>query len=254
MSAGPTVYFLSDLHLGAAYTDVRSREAAIVAFLRSIEGHATELYLLGDVLDYWYEYRTVVPRGYVRFFGQLARLADSGTRIVWFTGNHDIWLFDYLRDEIGIEVVDAPAAGVVRDIAGRRFLLSHGDTFGPVPRSYRMLRALFRNRLCQLLFAGVHPRWTVPLAHAWSSHNRTSRGEPTDDDGWKTAVGARLVAEGQRVAAERPDINYIVMGHFHLELNEPVGPHCHLVVLGEWLTTNTYATFDGTTLQLHRWE
>ena len=117
-----------------------------------------------------------------------------------------------------------------------------------------MLRALFRNRLCQWLFAGVHPRWTVPLAHAWSSHNRTSRGEPTDDDGWKTAVGARLVAEGQRVAAERPDINYIVMGHFHLELNEPVGPHCRLVVLGEWLTTNTYATFDGTTLQLHRWE
>lgn len=246
-------YFLSDLHLGAAYTDVRSREATAVAFLRSIEDSAAALYLLGDVLDYWYEYRTVVPRGYVRFFGQLARMADAGVRIVWFTGNHDIWLFDYLRDEIGIEVIDAPADGLVRDIGGRRFLLSHGDTFGPVPRSYRTLRAVFRNRFCQWLFASVHPRWTIPLAHGWSSHNRTSRGEPAADTSWQVEVKARLAAEGRRVAAARPDINYIVMGHYHLELDETVGPDCRLIVLGEWLTTNTYAIFDGSTLELRSW-
>lgn len=255
MSAGAEklTYFLSDLHLGAAYTDVRSREAAAVAFLRSIEDTAGELYLLGDVLDYWFEYRTVVPRGYVRFFGQLARMADAGTHIVWFTGNHDIWLFDYLRDEIGIEVIDAPREGLERRIGNRLFLLSHGDTFGPVPRSYRFLRAMFRNRMCQWLYAGLHPRWTVPLAHAWSSHNRISRGEPSDSTAWQHDVRERLIDEGRRMAAERPDIDFIVIGHYHLELDEAVGEHCRLIVLGEWLTTNTYATFDGTELTLRRW-
>ena len=117
-----TTYFISDLHLGARYLpDRRLHEAKIVSFLHSIRDTAEAIYLVGDVLDYWYEYRTVVPRGYVRFFGALAALADSGVRITWLTGNHDIWLFDYLRDEIGIEVVDG---SIIRDIAGKRFFIA----------------------------------------------------------------------------------------------------------------------------------
>ena len=121
-------YFLSDLHLGAGYIpDHRAHERRVVDFLRSIEPRAKRIYLLGDILDYWWEYRDVVPRGFVRFFGELARLADSGVEITWFKGNHDIWIFDYLPSEIGLEVHDGI---MVRDIDGARFLLEHGDGVG----------------------------------------------------------------------------------------------------------------------------
>ena len=124
MSGRTCTYFLSDAHLGASYiTDPRAHEEALVTFLQSIEPTAKTVYLLGDILDYWFEYRTVVPRGYVRFFGQLARMADFGIRIVWFTGNHDIWLFDYLRDELGIEIADPAGGGMTVEIDGVRFFL-----------------------------------------------------------------------------------------------------------------------------------
>ncbi len=134
-------YFLSDLHLGAGYIpDHRAHERRVVDFLRSIEPRAKRIYLLGDILDYWWEYRDVVPRGFVRFFGELARLADSGVEITWFKGNHDIWIFDYLPSEIGLEVHDGI---MVRDIDGARFLLEHGDGVGRLPWSFRRLRGLF---------------------------------------------------------------------------------------------------------------
>ena len=124
----PRTYFISDIHLGALYIkNRRSHERRIVAWLDTIADDADELYLVGDILDYWYEYRTVVPRGYVRFFGALARLADKGVRITWLIGNHDIWLFDYLRHEIGINIID----GAIRaDIGGHSFFISHGDALG----------------------------------------------------------------------------------------------------------------------------
>ena len=140
------VYFLSDLHLGANYiADPKAHESRVVRFLESIAHDAKALYLLGDVLDYWYEYRHVVPRGYVRFFGALAQLADAGVEIVWFTGNHDVWLFDYLRDEIGLNVVKK-ALSV--NIMGKNFLLSHGDNVGHQPRMYRFTRWCFYNKVC----------------------------------------------------------------------------------------------------------
>ncbi|MDE6135531.1 MAG: UDP-2,3-diacylglucosamine diphosphatase [Muribaculaceae bacterium] len=246
-------YFLSDIHLGAAYTDVRTREAKVVRFLRSVEENAKAVYLLGDVLDYWFEYRTVVPRGYVRFFGQLARMADAGIHIVWFIGNHDIWLFDYLRDEIGIEVVDTPAGGVFRQIDGATFFLGHGDTYGPQHADYRVLRALFHNKLCQKLFSAIHPRWTVPLAHAWSSHNRTSRGNPEQGKAWKEHVLQNLAKTSEELAAAHPELQFIVIGHYHMLVDHDVSDTCRLIVLGEWLTMDTYAVFDGSRMSLHRW-
>ena len=129
-------------------------EKRVVRFLDSIAGDADELYLLGDILDYWYEYRNVAPRGYVRFFGALARMADRGTKIHWFIGNHDIWLFDYLRNEIGLEVVDGYE---VRMIRGKKFFLTHGDGVGQLKPTFRFLRAMFRNRLCQKPTVGLKP-------------------------------------------------------------------------------------------------
>lgn len=248
------IYFLSDLHLGAAYKDRKTHEKLVVDFLRSIADDCRELYLLGDVLDYWYEYRTVVPRGYVRFFGQLARMADEGVRIVWFIGNHDIWLFDYLRDEIGIEVIDTPHGGVMWEIMGKQFFLGHGDTYGPMQPDYKVLRYLFHNKLCQKLFASVHPRWTIPLAHGWSSHNRTSRGNPESGRAWKERVDRELTSTSEALVAEHPELDYIVMGHYHMLIDRMLSNGARLIVLGEWLSLNSYAVFDGSTLQLCRYE
>ena len=231
-------------------TDRRAHEKRVLSFLRSIENDAGALYLLGDILDFWFEYRTVVPRGHVRFFGQLARMADAGIEIVWFTGNHDIWLFDYLRDEIGIRVVDAPWGGVIENIGGKEFLLGHGDTFGPQPVPYRMLRAIFHNKVCQKLFSAIHPRWTLPFAHGWSSHSRKGAAAMPPRAELSDEMRGHLVQCARKAASEHPGLSYIMAGHYHVDLDISVTPQCRLVVLGNWIDRSTYAVFDGTELSL----
>ncbi|MDE5810962.1 MAG: UDP-2,3-diacylglucosamine diphosphatase, partial [Muribaculaceae bacterium] len=168
--ADKKIYFISDLHLGATYDNQsRAKERGVVDWLQSIEDDVSELYMLGDVLDYWFEYRTVVPRGYIRFFGQLARMVDRGVKITWMIGNHDIWLFDYLRDEIGITVVDG---SLEKELNGLKFYMAHGDGVGRLPLGFRFIRSVFRNRVCQKLYSAIHPRWTIPFAHRWSTHSR----------------------------------------------------------------------------------
>ncbi len=231
--------------------DRRAHEERVVAFLRSIEHDAEAVYLLGDILDYWFEYRTVVPRGYVRFFGQLARMADAGVRIVWFTGNHDIWLFDYLRTELGIRVVDAPGAGIFETIGDTLFFLGHGDNFGPQPTSYRCLRAIFHNRVCQRLYAALHPRWTLPFALGWSSHSRkASASDPLPHPGFSDEARHAVETYARTLADETPELRHIVIGHHHLPVQTQVTPSCTLTVLGNWIDRATYATFDGTELTL----
>lgn len=252
MSGRTCTYFLSDAHLGAAYiADRRAHEGALVDFLRSIESTAKTVYLLGDILDYWFEYRTVVPRGYVRFFGQLARMADSGIRIVWFTGNHDIWLFDYLRDELGIEIADPSGGGMAVEIGGTHFFLGHGDDLGRQPRGYRLLRGIFRCRFLQKLYSGIHPRWTLPFAHGWSSHSRKAAPPEPHLEGPQRAA---LEVECRRLASLDPDLRYIVIGHHHVAIDEPVTASCRLIVLGDWIKKRTYAVFDGHSLALRHFD
>ena len=139
MSKKKYTYFLSDLHLGAPYfKESREAELRVVRFLDSIKDHVDAIYLLGDVLDYWYEYRYVVPRGFVRFFGKLAELSDSGIKITWIIGNHDIWIFDYIPNELGIEVIDG---SIVRNIYGKEFFLAHGDGLGKNHLAFRFIIA-----------------------------------------------------------------------------------------------------------------
>ena len=155
------VYFISDLHLGATYLkEPLDYERRVVKWLKSIEDNVSRLYLLGDILDYWYEYREVVPRGFTRFFGQIASMADAGVEITWFIGNHDIWIFDYLPGELGIKVVDGT---MITEIDGARFFLAHGDALGKLPLGFRMMRSIFRNKLCQKLFAAVHLKFNLWL-------------------------------------------------------------------------------------------
>ena len=234
------IYFISDLHLGARYiADPRAHQQRVVNFLHSIAADATELYLVGDVLDYWFEYRTAVPRGYVRFFGALAALADAGVKITWLTGNHDIWLFDYLRTEIGMEVIDAP--WVERTIAGKRFIIGHGDRIGRRSAGFRFICSLFRNRLLQWLYSGIHPRWTIPFAHLWSSSSRRSRYGIAD-------VEAHANQVGQDVAT-LPQADFVVLGHHHIVVDRQMA-HGRLIVLGDWIDHCSYGQFDGSTFTL----
>lgn len=251
------------MHLGAPYmSDSREAERRVVAFLDSIKDDAAEIYLLGDVLDYWYEYRYVVPRGYVRFFGKLAELTDAGVKVCWIIGNHDIWIFDYIPSELGVEVVD----GVLdRRVLGTRMVMAHGDGVWQVSRQFRLLRSLFRNRFCQRLFAAVHPRWTVPFAYAWSRHSRHS-GTPELERREAERLACKQAGRGlpeniealrrfsEEYGREHSGCRYFLFGHLHQLIEERLPGGAEMIVLGEWLTLFSYAVFDGTAMRIARFD
>ena len=245
-------YFISDLHLGANYiTDHREHEARVVGFLDTIAGDAGELYLLGDILDYWYEYKTVVPRGHVRFFGALARLADAGVKITWIVGNHDVWLFDYLRKEIGLTVLNG---GTEVDVMGHRFFISHGDDVGYQKPLYRFTRVCFHNRVCQWLYASIHPRWTHAIAKGWSASNRTRR-RPELPVEVKRSPAIDHLCDYVRQHEQQSHVEHYVFGHLHVALQEKVeGTNSTMTILGEWIRRDTYAVYDGETLELLKFQ
>lgn len=236
-------YFISDCHLGAHYIDdPRNHEQRVVRFLDAIKDDASQLFLLGDIIDYWYEYHDVVPRGHVRFFGKLAQLADSGVEIFWLTGNHDVWLFDYLRDEIGIKVLKK---STVVEIDGKKVFISHGDDVGRQPPAYRFMRTLFYNRLCQTLYASLHPRITTPIANFWSKNNRVNRDPELTR---KKALGqSDLIIDFARGHHQsHPDTDFYVFGHLHLARTAEVDDRAKAIFLGDWITQDTFAVMqDG---------
>ncbi len=240
-------YFISDLHLGASYiADSHAHERRIVAWLRSIADEAREIYLLGDVLDYWYEYREVVPKGFVRFFGALADMTDSGVKVTWLKGNHDIWIFDYLPSELGVEVVDGLCE---RIIDGQRFVMEHGDGVGEMDTSFRVLRSTFRNSLCQKMFSGIHPRWTVPFAHRWSAHSRMTGTEATEV---RLGENDPLVRFCIDYNLAHPDCKarYFLFGHRHQLIDQPLADGAMIVLLGDCFRQFSFARFDGSTLSI----
>lgn len=237
-----STYFISDLHLGARYiNDHRAHEQRVVSFLQDIADDCTRLVLLGDILDYWWEYSKVVPRGYTRFFGQLARMADSGVEIIWFKGNHDIWIFDYLPNEIGFTLHDGV---MITQWDGHRFLLEHGDGVGKLPFTFRMLRSLFRCRMAQRLYSLLPPRLTIGFAHAWSSHSRKTGGQMTiSTDPEKNT----LVSWAREYNSEHPDapVDYFIFGHQHIVLDLKISNLSRVIVLGDWIDKFTYGVWNG---------
>lgn len=239
------------MHLGAGYiSDPRSHERRIVAFLNHIANDAEALYMLGDVMDYWFEYRTVAPRGFVRFFGALASLADSGVKIYWFKGNHDIWLFDYIKSEIGLTVMDGP---VVKEIMGKMFFLDHGDGVGERPRSFKILRSIFRNKVCQKLYSGIHPRWTVGFARMWSSHSRKSGCTHKTDD---VAIAEPLVRFSENYARNPANshVDFFIYGHLHIASEHILSSGAKMIILGDWINEMSYCVWDGKELKLLHFE
>ena len=247
------VYFLSDLHLGARYIgDRKEHEARIVNMLRQFGDDADHIFLLGDILDYWFEYKTVVPRGYIRFFGKLADLVDRGVKITWLVGNHDIWMFDYIREEIGIEIIDG---AIIRTIDGQNFYMAHGDDLGKNHSfGFRFLRSLFRNKVCQKLYSAIHPRWTVPFATRWSNSSRKSRDDETFAS-WKgNEIEPSYIFALDYLRNVNSSINYFIFGHRHLMVDETIKPDCRFIVLGDCFRLFSYAVWDGQNLELKQFD
>lgn len=241
-------YFISDLHLGAAYiTNHREHEARVIAFLDHIKQDAASLFLLGDILDYWFEYHNVVPQGHIRFFGKMAELADAGVRIYWTTGNHDVWLRNYLKDEVGITVFHSHTTV---NIDGVDIFISHGDDVGKRSLMFRFTKWCFNNKICQLLYAAIHPRWTTQIATGFSNHNRVTRSCEQELKQIENAAIA-LRDFSTQYALQHPSVRHFVYGHLHLARQEDINPNTHITHLGDWIRQDTYATFDGKTMSLH---
>lgn len=249
MSVRNKTYFISDLHLGASYLNNRECEQRIVRWLDQIKDDAKRLVLLGDILDYWFEYRHVVPRGYVRFLGKLAELSDNGVEIHWFTGNHDIWIFDYLPSEIGISL---HRTHTVMDIDGHSFFLSHGDDVGKRKRSFRFLQWLFHNKVAQWCYSWIHPDLTMMLAHSWSASSR-KKNEYRKEERFLGENKEPLVVFAKEYIKEN-DVEYLIFGHRHILLDMTLSRNNRMVILGDWINHFSYAVFDGNHLTVELFE
>ena len=246
-----SVYFLSDAHLGSrAIAHGRTQERRLVRFLDSIKHKADAVYLLGDLFDFWYEYRLVVPKGYTRLLGKLSELTDLGVEVHFFTGNHDLWVGDYLNRECGLIIHRQP---LTTEIHGRLFYLAHGDGLGDRhDHAYHLLRAIFHSRTLQTLFSAVHPRWGVELGLRWARHSRLKRtdgGEPP----YMGEDKEPLVLYSKEYLRTHPDVNFFVYGHRHIELDLMLSATARTVILGDWITQFTYAVFNGDQLFLENY-
>lgn len=236
------VYFLSDAHLGSrAIEHSRTQERRLVNFLDSIKDKAEAIYLLGDMFDFWFEYRLVVPKGYTRFLGKLSELTDSGVEVHYFIGNHDIWCGDYLEKECGVTVHREP---VTVDILGKTFFLAHGDGLGDPDKKFKFLRSLFHSRTCQFLFRMLHPRWGVDFGLSWAKHSRLKR-EDGKEPPYMGEDNEHLVLFAKDYLKTHPDVNYFMFGHRHIELDLILNRQTRLMILGDWIYQFSYAVFDG---------
>ena len=233
-------YFVSDVHLGLDVNDPAGREARFVRFLREIPAARTEtLYLLGDIWDFWYEYRDVVPRGYVRVLAALTDLMDAGVRVCFFRGNHDIWTYSYF-ESLGMTVLEQP---YVTEIGGKVFCLGHGDGLGPGMRGYKLMRAAFRSPVLQRLFSTLHPWVAFRLGNGWSRRSRLARREEYVFRGTEEP----LYRWCERFSCGRP-VDYFLFGHFHTKADVTLPSGARLMILGDWIDDSPYFFFDGEVL------
>jgi UDP-2,3-diacylglucosamine hydrolase len=244
------IYFLSDFHLGAPDAlQSRAREKKIIRFLDEIKKEASEIFIVGDLFDFWYEYRKVVPKGYVRILGKLADLTDAGIMVHFFVGNHDMWMRNYFPEELNIPVYHEPTAFT---FSGKRFLIGHGDGLGPGDRGYKFIKKIFRNKACIGLFGILPPAIGMGIAHHFSRKSRAQTGQTDEkflgeDKEW-------LIIYCRQVL-EKEHYDYFVFGHRHLPIDFKLkapghGTDSRYINLGDWIRYFSYAVFDGQELEL----
>ena len=235
-----TSYFVSDVHLGLQVADPAAREARFVKFLRSLPADAEALYMLGDIWDFWYEYRDVVPKGYVRVFAALQELIDRGVKVYFFQGNHDVWTYSYF-EELGMIRMTQPA---VVEIAGQRFCLGHGDGLGPTPFGYRLLRSIFHCRVLQVLFSLLHPWLAFRFGNGWSKENRLARKEEYIFRG----ESEPLYKFALEFAGENK-VDHFIFGHYHVDVSMTLPSGASFNILKDWIGGSPYMCFDGENLK-----
>lgn len=238
------IYFASDLHLGVPNREKSlEREKLFVKWLDEIKKDATAIFLVGDVFDFWFEYKKAVPKGYVRLLGKLADIRDAGIDIHFFTGNHDMWVFDYLEKEIDLKIYREPQEFIFNN---KTFFIGHGDGLGPKDKGYKFLKKIFSNKMCQWLFARIHPNLGISIAEYWSKKSRIANGQKDEtfhgDNEWLTQFCKETL--------KTKKIDYFIFGHRHLPLEIDLGNDSHYINLGEWVNYNSYAVFDGNKLEL----
>jgi UDP-2,3-diacylglucosamine hydrolase len=235
-------YFFSDAHLGVGTKEEdRQKERSLVQFLDLVRTDGDQLFIVGDLFDFWFEYKSVVPKGYFRLFSKLADLSDAGIKLTYLAGNHDFWLRDYFPQELGIQIERDP---IERTIMGKRFYLHHGDGLLKNDTGYRILKRVLRNKTNIFLFSLIHPDLAAMIAR-WSSHQSrqyTSKRAYEGDD--MSRFAQQKISEGY---------DFVIMGHNHVSCRRNIGSGVY-VNLGDWITERTYAVFDGTSLELKKWE
>jgi UDP-2,3-diacylglucosamine hydrolase len=245
LKANKKIYFASDFHLGVPdFETSLKREKLIVQWLEEIRRDAEEIFLMGDVFDFWFEHKHSVPKGFVRLLGKIAEITDSGIPVHMFTGNHDMWMFDYLPKELGVKIYREP---ITRSFNGKKFFLGHGDGLGPGDHGYKFIKKVFANKISQWMFARIHPNLGFGMAHFWSQKSRVSNG-PKDEqfhgeeNEWLAIFAKEIL--------KKEHFDYFIFGHRHLPLDLALPNNSRYINLGEWVNYNSYAVFDGEKLEL----
>lgn len=238
------IYFASDFHLGLpAGSDPLVREKKVVNWLNDVASSATEIYLLGDVFDFWWEYRKVVPRGFTRFLGAVSSITDSGIPVHFFTGNHDMWTGDYLKDECGMIIHTSP---LTVTLMGKIFHLAHGEGLGSGNISYKILLAIFRNKPLRRMYSALHPSIGIGIGHKWSLHSRLGKGISVEFMG----ADKEHLINYARNKDEKEKIDYYIFGHRHLAMKYRLENGSEIVFLGDWIKHSSFAEWDGKDLVL----
>ena len=245
MGSSKKIYFLSDFHLGAPNAAASLiREKKIIQFLNEIKEDAAEIFILGDLFDFWYEYKKVVPKGYVRILGKLAELSDSGIPLYFFVGNHDMWMNDYFQKELNIPVFFEPKEFIY---SGKKFLIGHGDGLGPGDHGYKFIKKIFRNKVCQWFFGILPPYIGMGIAGYFSRKSRAQTGQTDEvflgeDKEWLVQYSKEIL--------QKQHYDYFVFGHRHLPLDIKLNETSRYLNLGDWIKYNSYAVFDGDDITL----
>ncbi len=249
LKPGKKVYFASDFHLGVPTPEASlKREKKIVRWLDQCSRDASAIFLVGDLFDFWFEYKTAVPKGYSRFLGKLAELTDAGIELVVFTGNHDMWMYGYFEREFNARVIHDPIQLFINDT---KIYIGHGDGLGPGDKGYKFLKKVFRNPFFQWCFHWLHPDVGIGVAGYWSRRSRASQADDTEkvfmgDDEW--------LWNYSREIEEKEHHDAYIFGHRHLPLDLEVGESSRYFNLGEWLSSYTYVIYDGTDFSLNTFE
>jgi UDP-2,3-diacylglucosamine hydrolase len=250
------IYFASDFHLGApSHADSLARERCIVEWLDSIKTDAQVICLVGDLFDFWIEYRRFVPRGFVRLFGKLAELSDSGIEIIVFSGNHDLWMTDYFETELNIKTYRKPLFLSVNSTKSKTqsintaLYITHGDGLGPGDYSYKFLKQIFENRVAQWVFRNLlHPHWALTLGQAWAAHSWQKHAKEAPPSFMGEAHEWLLLYARDIESQSHHD--YYIFGHRHILLDYPINERSRTLILGDWIAHFSYAVFDGSSMQL----